>query len=410
MSSLEQDVTEKSTEVTPGSTGEVTEEDLLCLSESDGNEGDALLDGSNATMVPETHSDDDREFDLELPTKMELVDQATSAKYVVIESENSDANYGKSEKKVPTKPTTENTDSVMVEKPLVIKKTLVVERENIEVETVIRLHDEEFMKYLCRITMMTKSQFNYLPEGPILSKMGIRSGLLVNLTSMANFYLCGATYQTPMIRMLSKGIDDFGPLKLQYCENSCLLMNRGYPVGIKIPTEMEIEWLSSPSEEDKTTIELAMSCDKLNNWGMVTIPNPNRYPNHTLYFVGHLDSNNILQDIEQVLPWVTEMLTESFSQLGGDKPTVVMKPLQEVNTLMDTETTTEALKNDESVLDQLAVVGVKSIDDAEKGMTSEVLDNPQLDSRGAKDRLHKDDVYKYKGDEKFNPNELQVRL
>ncbi len=61
-----------------------------------------------------------------------------------------------------------------------------------------------------------------------------------------------------MIRILSKGIDDFGHLKLQYWDNSCLFMNRGYPVGIKIPTETEIEWLSSPSEEDKTTVELAM--------------------------------------------------------------------------------------------------------------------------------------------------------
>ncbi len=347
MSSLELDVTEKSTEVTPESTGEVTEEDLLSLSEVDGNEGDALSDGSNATVVPETHSDDDREFDLELPTEMELAHQASPAKEVVVTSENSDANNDKSEKKVPTKPMTEITDSVMVEKSLIIKKKLVVERENVEVETVIRLHDEEFMKDLCRITMTTKSQFKnsghikssryYLPEGPMLSRMGMSSGLLVNLTSMANFYPCGATYQhcfseTPMIRMLGKGIDDFGPVKLQYWDNSCLFLNRGYPVGIKIPTEMEIKWLSSPSEEDKITIELEMSCDKLNSWSMITIPNPNCYPNDSLYFVSHLDSDNILQDIEQVLPLVTKMLTESFSQLGGDKPTVVMKPLQEVNT------------------------------------------------------------------------------
>ncbi len=128
MSSLELDVTEKSTEVTPESTGEVTEEDLLSLSEVDGNEGDALSDGSNATVVPETHSDDDREFDLELPTEMELAHQASPAKEVVVTSENSDANNDKSEKKVPTKPMTEITDSVMVEKSLIIKEKLVVER------------------------------------------------------------------------------------------------------------------------------------------------------------------------------------------------------------------------------------------------------------------------------------------
>ncbi len=121
-----------------------------------------------------------------------------------------------------------------------------------------------------------------------------------------------------MIRMMSKGIDDFSPLKLQYWDNSCLFMNRGYPVGVKIPTEMEIEWLSSPSEEDKTTFEKAMSSDKPNSWSMISIPSPNHYANHSLYFMGHLDSDNILQDIEQVLPQVTKMLTASFSQLGGE--------------------------------------------------------------------------------------------
>ncbi len=40
-------------------------------------------------------------------------------------------------------------------------------------------------------------------------------------------------------------------------------------------------------------------------------------------------------------------------------------------------------------------------------MTSEVLDNLQFDSRGAKDQLHKDDTYKYKGDEKFNPKSFK---
>ncbi len=60
------------------------------------------------------------------------------------------------------------------------------------------------------------------------------------------------------------------------------------------------------------------------------------------------------------------MLTDSFCKLGGNKPTVVMNPLQEVNTPMETETPSEALKGDESGLDQLAVVGVKSIEDTEK--------------------------------------------
>ncbi len=77
------------------------------------------------------------------------------------------------------------------------------------------------------------------------------------------------------------------------------------------------------------------------------------------------------------------------------------------HTLMETETMTEASKGAESGLNQLAVVGVKFIDDTDKDMTSEVLDDLQLDCRGAKDLLHKDDVYKYKGDEKFNPKSFK---
>ncbi len=223
MSSLGLVVTEMSSEAAPGSTGDVSEDDLLGHgNEGDGNEGDALSDRSNSTIVPETHFGDDREFDLEVPTEMELADQTTPAKAVVVESENTAANDVKSEKKVPTIPTTESIESVMVAKHLVIKEKLVVERENVEVETVIRLHDEMFMKDLCCIMMMTKSQFKdsshiksgryYLPEELMLSKMGMSSGLLLNLTLMESFYPCGAAYQccfseTPMIRMMSRGID-----------------------------------------------------------------------------------------------------------------------------------------------------------------------------------------------------------
>ncbi len=72
----------------------------------------------------------------------------------------------------------------------------------------------------------------------MLSIMGMSSGLLLNLTLMASFYPCGATYQhcyseAPMIRMICKYINDFIPLKLEYWD-SCFFINRGYPVGAKI--------------------------------------------------------------------------------------------------------------------------------------------------------------------------------
>ncbi len=95
-------MTEKSTEVAPGSTGNASEDDLLGHSDPDGNGGEVLLDGSNATMIPENHSDDDREFDPELPTKMESSDQITPAKDEIVEKENAATNDEKSEKKLPT--------------------------------------------------------------------------------------------------------------------------------------------------------------------------------------------------------------------------------------------------------------------------------------------------------------------
>ncbi len=116
-----------------------------------------------------------------------------------------------------------------------------------------------------------------------------------------------------------------------------------------------------PSEEEKTIVEMAMSSDKLNDWSIITIPFPNHYDNHSLYFVGHLDSDNICQDIEKVLPLVTEQLTASFSQLGSTLKTVIINSLQEADTLMEIENTTDASKGAESGLNQLPIVGVRFI-------------------------------------------------
>ncbi len=38
---------------------------------------------------------------------------------------------------------------------------------------------------------------------------------------------------------------------------------------------------------------------------------------------------------------------------------------------------------------------------------SHMLDDLQLDSLGVNDRLHKDDMYKYEGDKKFNPKSFK---
>ncbi len=86
-------------------------------------------------------------------------DQAAPAKDVVVEKDKTEIDDRKSEKKVPVKATTESTESMKTSKPHVFKENLVVESQNVAVETEFRLHDEKFVKDLSRITMMTKSQF-----------------------------------------------------------------------------------------------------------------------------------------------------------------------------------------------------------------------------------------------------------
>ncbi len=59
----------------------------------------------------------------------------------------------------------------------------------------------------------------------------------------------------------SKGIDDFGALTILYWDNSSLFMKSGYPVGVIISTDTEIDWLITPSEDEKTIIDLAFSSE-----------------------------------------------------------------------------------------------------------------------------------------------------
>ncbi len=55
----------------------------------------------------------------------------------------------------------------------------------------------------------------------------------------------------------------------------------------------------------------------------------------------------------------------------------------------------------------IVCLGCSSPDDNDRSMLPEVLDNLQLDIRGVKDLLHKEDMHKYKGDEKFNPKSFK---
>ncbi len=153
-----------------------------------------------------------------------------------------------------------------------------------------------------------------------------------------------------IIRLKSKGIGNLSWLKLQYWDISFFFLESGYPVGVKVPTETEIEWLITPGEDEKTIIEMTMSSDNCNDWSIITIPCPNHFLNHDLYFVGHLDSDNIHQDIENVWPLLTDQLTDSFVKLGiapapntkGDLKMVIINLNQKDDTPMEIETMTDA--------------------------------------------------------------------
>ncbi len=141
--------------------------------------------------------------------------------------------------------------------------------------------------------------------------------------------------------------------------------------------------------------------------------------NHELYFMGHLDNDNILQDIDNVLPpltpCVTDELADSFQKLGKatapakvcDLKMVIVKPDQETDTSVEVGQTTEASKVVDVLPKPLVVSSVIAADDHDRSMLPEVLDDLQLETRGVKDLLQKEDMHKYKGDEKCNPKSFK---
>ncbi len=98
-------VSEKPTEVLAGSTEQLTDDQLLDLSEDDSDKGDVSSDSSNETIVPETLSDRDSDFNPDLPTRLDGQDQTPLAKDGVVESDKPEADEGKSEKTVPVEAT-----------------------------------------------------------------------------------------------------------------------------------------------------------------------------------------------------------------------------------------------------------------------------------------------------------------
>ncbi len=96
--------------------------------------------------------------------------------------------------------------------------------------------------------------------------------------------------KTPIIRLHSPNIDDFKPLKILYWDTPFLLVNEGKSVGIKVPTEISVEWLTSRKDDEKDLVDRSKCMDLESDWAIVTVLNPTEYLNIHLYFKGHLDS------------------------------------------------------------------------------------------------------------------------
>ncbi len=248
------EATEKSVESPLRSTNGRTEDDLLG---NDDNDDDGSSISSTHTVTMDTQSDNERPFNPELPTGFEEIDQTTPSKDVAIKDANAEVDEGKSEEIVPELMDKSSTEDVEASKPLTKPQTLNIDKASIKVEPSSSRQDETkgLEEHHLLLTMLTKKDFKdsghfrsgryFLPEA---IKKGRKSGLFTNLALMSAIYPCGETYQccyleVPMMRFGSDKIDDLIRMRIQYSNNSFVFMRNGYPVGIKVPTETEIEWL-----------------------------------------------------------------------------------------------------------------------------------------------------------------------
>ncbi len=176
--------------------------------------------------------------------------------------------------------TKSSTENVEASKPPAKLETVNIDNPLINLEPSGSIQDKTKDGHL--VTMLTKKGFRdnkhlrsgryYLPQQPNLSSEGRKSRLLTNLVLMSAIYPCGAIYRrchavVPMLRLGSIEINDLLHTRIQYWDISFLFVKNGYTVGVKCPTENDIEWLSTPSEDVKTILENALA-DENNSCGI----------------------------------------------------------------------------------------------------------------------------------------------
>ncbi len=114
-------VSGKPTEVASGSTGELTDDQVLDLSEDDSDGGDVSSDSSTHTIIPGTFSDNDSDFNPDLPTKFAGQNQTPLAKDGDVKSDKPETDKEKSAKTVLVEALTESPEIEMASKPLEVK-------------------------------------------------------------------------------------------------------------------------------------------------------------------------------------------------------------------------------------------------------------------------------------------------
>ncbi len=145
-------------------------------------------------------------------------------------------------------------------------------------------------------------------------------------------------------------------------------------------------------------------------WNILMIPNPSQYLNLGLYFVGHLDNDNLLEQMGRVVPTPlsrTDELANQFAKLskGPPKPIlpvyqmVVVDPSQEVNTPMEEGELPQTLTGSTTTPVKETSTGSLPHDNSDVG----VADILNIGNIRKNDHLQDKDSHKYEGDVKFHP-------
>ncbi len=201
------------------------------------------------------------------------------------------------------------------------------------------------------VTYLSKNEFKehgyirsrkyYLPFAPNLTLMAKRSGLLTSLITKSFRDPCGATI--PMLKYESPHISDISPMRIQNWDNSVIVLNGGYPVAVKCPTNISNDWLTTEIEGEKFILSLSKNEEAGIQWGTLTVPNLYEYVKNSLYFKSHLDNDQILQSLSKVYVShiiSSEELANKFEKLGKAKTVKTSvgaksDPSQEENTPME---------------------------------------------------------------------------